>query len=88
LVNTESTQRPIAVAFLKSKAREDVLDIVKRVETMANDCWRALDIRNFASNVASWGVLVGGVQEVERQLAVEFKHVVHHAALMSRDQGA
>jgi hypothetical protein len=26
--------------------------------------------------------------EEERGLGVEFKHVVHHAALMSRDQGA
>jgi hypothetical protein len=70
------------VPFLKNEAPPETLDIVARVEAVADDCWRTLDIRYFASNVARWGVLVGGVRTVERQLIAAGRDTPDFAAAL------
>lgn len=58
------------MAFRKSEAPPDLLETVRRVEAAADECWRGLELRHLASDVARWGVLVRCVHEVERQHAL------------------
>lgn len=55
------------MAYRKSDAPPELLEAVGRVESRADECWRGLELRHFASDVARWGLLVRCVQEVERQ---------------------
>jgi hypothetical protein len=55
------------VAYRKSEAPPELLETVARIEARADECWRGLELRHLASDVARWGLLVRCVQEVERQ---------------------
>ena len=72
------------MAYRKSEAPPELLDTVARVEAKADECWRGLELRHLASDVARWGLLVRCVREVERQQAVHGVNTPHFdAALIS-----
>lgn len=58
------------MAYRKSEAPPELLETVAYVEAKATECWRGLELRHLASDVARWGLLVRCVQEVERQQAL------------------
>ena len=43
--------------YVKSGAPPDVLDVVRKAEAQADDCWRALQIRYYPIDLATWAVL-------------------------------
>jgi hypothetical protein len=72
------------VAYRKSEAPPELLDTIARVEAKADECWRGLELRHLASDVARWSLLVRCVREVERQQAVHGVNTSHFdAALIS-----
>jgi hypothetical protein len=72
------------VAYRKSEAPPELLDTIARVEAKADECWRGLELRHLASDVARWSLLVRCVREVERQQAVHGVNTPHFdAALIS-----
>jgi hypothetical protein len=46
---------------LKAEAPSDVAKVLKEAEAQADDCWRALQIRYYPTNVAIWARLTGGI---------------------------
>jgi hypothetical protein len=72
------------VAYRKSEAPPELLETVARVEARADECWRGLELRHLASDVARWAVLARGVQEVERQQALHGVNTPYFDAALIR----
>ena len=51
---------------LKKDLTREQLDPVQALEARADECWGALDLLRYPSNVAVWALLTGGVARVER----------------------
>lgn len=57
------------MAYLKTDAPADVVETLRQLEAQADECWRALQIRYYPSNIAIWALLTGGIRAVEREQA-------------------
>jgi len=69
--------------YVKSEAPPDVLDVVRKAEAQADDCWRALQIRYFTTNLATWAVLTGGIKVVEGEQTARGSNTPHFDAMLA-----
>src|SRR5262245_43185006 len=74
-------QRPMP--YLKTEALPEVGEVLKRSEDQADECWRALGLRYYPSNVGIWGLLTGGIRIVEREHAARSSNTPHFDAMLN-----
>lgn len=71
------------MAYLKTDAPADVVETLRQLEAQADECWRALQIRYYPSNIAMWALLTGGIRAVEReQAAPRGSNTLHFDAML------
>lgn len=68
---------------LKKDAPPDVLEILRKAEAQADECWRTLQILQNPSNVAVWALLTGGIAVVEREQAARGSNTPHFDAMLA-----
>ena len=56
---------------------------LRDAEARADECWRALELRYYPSNLATWAVLSGGIKIVEREQAARGSNTPHFGAMLS-----
>src|SRR5436190_15372211 len=72
-----------AMPYLKAEAPSDVAKVLREAEAQADDCWRALQIRYYPTNVAIWAQLTGGIRAVEREQAARGSNTPHFDMMLS-----
>lgn len=71
------------MAYLKSAAPPEVIEVLRQAETQADECWRGLQIRYNPANLAVWAVLTGGIRLVEREQAARGSNTPHFDAMLA-----
>ena len=70
------------MAYLKTEAPADVLEVLRQAERQADECWRGLQIRYYPRNRAIWALLTGGIRTVEREQAARTSNTAHFGPMM------
>ena len=68
--------------MLKSNAPQDVIDTLDRLEKTADECWRALDIVDRPSNIATWALMTQVVHIIEQRRARVQPHSARFDAML------
>jgi hypothetical protein len=71
------------MAYLKHDLASDIAERLRDAEAQADECWRALELRYYPSNLATWAVLSGGIKIVEREQAARGSNTPHFDAMLS-----
>ena len=71
------------MTYLKTDVPSDIAELLRDAEAQADECWRALELRYYPSNLATWALLCGGIKIVEREQAARGSDTDHFDAMLS-----